>query len=85
MYEYSVHIFACMPQEGIRSYNNYREPPCCWWKLNSGLLEEQPVLLAAEPSLSQPWVSSLKQLSRTTIRLRFFSPSPVYCHPKTPF
>jgi hypothetical protein len=27
------------------------EPPCSCWKLNSGPLEEQPVLLTAEPSL----------------------------------
>jgi hypothetical protein len=27
------------------------EPPCGCWDLNSGPLEEQPVLLAAEPSL----------------------------------
>lgn len=27
------------------------EPPCDFWKLNSGSLEEQPVLLAIEPSL----------------------------------
>jgi hypothetical protein len=27
------------------------EPPCGCWELNSGLLEEQSVLLTAEPSL----------------------------------
>ena len=27
------------------------EPPCGCWELNSGPLEEQPVLLTAEPSL----------------------------------
>jgi hypothetical protein len=27
------------------------EPPCGFWELNLGLLEEQPVLLTAEPSL----------------------------------
>jgi hypothetical protein len=27
------------------------EPPCGWWELNSGPLEEQPVLLTTEPSL----------------------------------
>jgi hypothetical protein len=27
------------------------EPPCGNWELNSGLLEEQSVLLTAEPSL----------------------------------
>jgi hypothetical protein len=29
------------------------EPPCGCWDLNSGPLEEQPVLLTAEPSLAQ--------------------------------
>jgi hypothetical protein len=27
------------------------KPPCGCWELNSGLLEEQPVLLTSEPSL----------------------------------
>ena len=27
------------------------EPPCGYWELNSGPLEEQSVLLTAEPSL----------------------------------
>ena len=27
------------------------EPPCGYWELNSELLEEQPVLLSAEPPL----------------------------------
>jgi hypothetical protein len=31
------------------------EPPCGFWELNSGPLEEQSVLLTAEPSL-QPLV-----------------------------
>ena len=31
------------------------KPPCGCWELNSGPLEEQPVLLTAEPSL-QPWL-----------------------------
>ena len=37
------------PEEGIRSYGC--ESPCNFWELNSGLLEEQPVLLTTEPSL----------------------------------
>lgn len=28
------------------------EPPCRYWELNLDLLEEEPVLLIAEPSLS---------------------------------
>ena len=30
------------------------EPPCGCWKLNSGPLEEQGVLLTTEPSLQPP-------------------------------
>ena len=30
------------------------EPPCGCWELNSGPLEEQPMLLTAEPSLQAP-------------------------------
>jgi hypothetical protein len=33
------------------------EPPCGCWELNSGPLEEQPVLLTSEPSLQHPQVS----------------------------
>jgi len=32
------------------------EPPCGYWELNSGPLEEQPVLLTAEPPL-QPLIT----------------------------
>jgi hypothetical protein len=37
------------------------EPPCGCWELNLGRLEEQSVLLTAEPSL-QPEVSFLKHI-----------------------
>ena len=47
----SAHI-PCMPEEGIRS--DGCEPPCGCWELNSGPLEEQPVLLTAKPSLQPP-------------------------------
>ena len=34
------------------------EPPCGYWELNSGPLEEQAVLLTTEPSLQpQPYIS----------------------------
>jgi hypothetical protein len=36
------------------------EPPCGCWELNSGPLEEQPVLLTSEPSFQSPF-SALKQ------------------------
>jgi hypothetical protein len=35
------------------------QPPCGCWDLNSGPLEEQSVLLTAEPSLQQPTSSSV--------------------------
>jgi hypothetical protein len=41
------------------------QPPCGCWELNSGPLEEQPVLLISEPFL-QPWKRFLKQVIRFT-------------------
>ena len=38
------------PEEGIRFHYTWVEPPCGSWDLNSGPLEEQSVLLNAEPS-----------------------------------
>jgi hypothetical protein len=38
------------------------EPPCGCWDLNSGPLEEQSVLLTAEPSLQPPVVCFLRQV-----------------------
>ena len=44
-----------MPEEGIGSlYRDGCEPPCGRWDLNSAPLEEQSVLLTAEPSLQSP-------------------------------
>jgi hypothetical protein len=37
------------------------EPPSGCWELNSGPLEEHPVLLTAEPSL-QPWKLSYERM-----------------------
>ena len=37
------------------------EPPCGCWELNSGLLEEQSVLLSSEPSLQSPTRSIIKK------------------------
>jgi hypothetical protein len=36
------------------------EPQCGCWELNSGPLEEQPVLLTAEPSLPSPKLDTFK-------------------------
>lgn len=43
---------ACLELAGAR------EPPCGFRKLNPGSLEEQPVLVTAEPSLHFPLVNS---------------------------
>ena len=47
-YESALSLSSDTPEEGIR----FRcEPPCGCWELNSGPLEEQSLLLIAEPSL----------------------------------
>jgi hypothetical protein len=48
------------------------EPPCGCWELNSGPLEEQSVLLTAEPSLQHLQVTSKMEFWNTTL-------SPVPC------
>jgi len=49
---------ACMSGEGVRASGtgviDSCELPCGCWDLNLGLLEEQPALLTAEPSLQSP-------------------------------
>jgi hypothetical protein len=47
MYEYSA---ACQKRTANPPIYGC-EPPCGCWELNSGPLEEQPVLSAAEPPL----------------------------------
>jgi hypothetical protein len=49
---YTVAVFRCT-RRGRKSdlIMGGCEPPCGCWKLNSGPLEEQSVLLTAEPSL----------------------------------
>jgi hypothetical protein len=54
MYVSTLSLSSDTPEEGIRS--NYSitdgcEPPCGCWELNSGLLEEQSVLLTIGPLL----------------------------------
>ena len=46
------------------------EPPCGCWELNSGPLEEQPMLLTAEPSL-QTGLEFLLTFKRVFFFLRF--------------
>ena len=52
-YVYSI-LPACAPAPQKRALDliiDGCEPPCGCWKLNSGPLEEESVLLTAEPSL----------------------------------
>ena len=48
-------MHACMPAGQKRAPDliiGGCEPPCVCWEFNSGPLEDQPVLLTSEPSLS---------------------------------
>jgi hypothetical protein len=54
LYEYIVAVF----RHTRRGHWDGDEPPCGCWELNLGPLEEQSVLLTAEPSL-QPLVAIL--------------------------
>jgi len=47
-YEYTVTVFNTQGEDSI---TDGCEPPCGCWDLNSGPLEEQSVLLTAEPPL----------------------------------
>ena len=49
------------------------EPPCGYWKLNSGPLEEQAVLLTSEPSL-QPPTYIFKAASSCYVDLSYYRP-----------
>ena len=51
-------VYTCRPEESTRSHLDSCESPCDCWELNSGLLEEQQVLLTSEPSL-QPHAQDL--------------------------
>jgi hypothetical protein len=48
MYMSMLSLSSDTPEEGIRSLYRWCEPPCGCWDLNSGRLEEQPVLLTSE-------------------------------------
>lgn len=57
-----VCMYSCTPEEGIESHRitvtDGCELPCWCWKLNPRPLEEQLMLLTAEPSLQPPVISS---------------------------
>ena len=48
MYVDTLSLSSDTPEEGI---TDGCEPPCGCWEMNSGPLEEQSMLLTAEPSL----------------------------------
>jgi hypothetical protein len=51
------------------------EPPCGCWELNSGPLEEQSVLLTAEPSLQPRVLALLKLIFCRVVVAHAFNPS----------
>lgn len=54
---YMCALFACGPLNQKRASDPTRDgcqPPCSCWGLNSGALEEQPVLSTSESSLLYP-------------------------------
>jgi hypothetical protein len=59
MYMSTLPLSSDTPKEGIGPPDGC-EPPCGCWELNSGPLEEKPVLLTAEPFL-QPLQTKLLQ------------------------
>jgi len=51
MYVYSLCMDICVPEEASDLIGDGCEPPCGYWELNSGPVEEQPVLLTGKSSL----------------------------------
>ena len=47
-------MYTCMPERTLDLTIDDCEPPCGCWELNSGLMEEQPVLLSTEPFFQPP-------------------------------
>ena len=50
-------LYSCLQTHQKRALDPITEncePSCACWELNLGPLEEQPVLLTADPSLSPP-------------------------------
>jgi hypothetical protein len=56
----SFWLYPTASEGGIRSHGC--EPPCGCWDLNSGPLEEQSVLLTAEPSLQPLTISYMRTM-----------------------
>jgi hypothetical protein len=67
--KYTVAVFRPSRRGGSDFISDGCEPPCDCWDLNSGPLEEQPVLLTTEPFL-QPNNNFLKRLFGLQIMFR---------------
>ena len=52
MYMSALPLSSDTPEAGIRPITNGCEAPCGCWEMNAEPLEEQTVLLTAEPSLN---------------------------------
>jgi hypothetical protein len=66
-----VHCLQTYQKRALDPITDGCESPCGCWELNSGPLEEQSVLLIAEPSLQTtptPQASFLKWLRATYVR-----------------
>ena len=60
---YTIFCLCCLPAGQKRRsdlISDGCEPPCDCWELNSGPMEEQPLLLTNEPSLQPPQWKFLK-------------------------
>ena len=56
---YTIFLPVCLPAGQKRAsdlISDGCEPPCGCWEFNSGPLEEQAVLLTAEPSLQPQYI-----------------------------
>jgi hypothetical protein len=66
MYMSTLLLSLDTPEEGIRFHYRWCEPPWGFWEFNSEPLEEQTVLLTAEPSLQpQSRVLRVKRCTKT--------------------
>jgi hypothetical protein len=54
------------------------EPPCSCWGLNSGPVEEQPVLLTSEPSLQPLKCSILNKSKELKENMKSKKPKPAF-------
>jgi hypothetical protein len=64
IHKYTVAVFRQHQKRASDLITDGCEPPCGCWDLNSGPLEEQSVLLTAEPSLQPMSDSSLCYFSK---------------------